>query len=124
MLLIPVGLCFGIVDNFISYNRPPPEFCTKEDEVYQLIVAHADDWVTYFHDSHPEFSVVNFSTSDGTGYVAIPNWYGANLQFYVQIRRIRDEPYGLSGYAFNGISFLDHRYMIRQLDHHIYCYEL
>ena len=119
ILLIPVGICTGVIADFIAYNQPPPEFCTKEDEVYPLISENSDDWMSYFHDQ-VTFSVVNFSTSNGTVYVAIP----IRNVFYVQIRRQRDEPYGLVGYAYISTNFLDHRYKVRQLDEQIYCYEL
>jgi hypothetical protein len=120
ILLIPIGICFGIVDDLMSHYQIPPEFCTKDDEVYQIIVAHAEQWMKQFGDNPSEF-VTRFSTSSGKQYVV--NAMRRLPQFFVQVREEIDEPFGLFGYAYGTTDFLDHRYGVRQLDQHIYCYQ-
>jgi hypothetical protein len=120
ILLIPIEICVGIVDDFMNYYRLPPQFCTKEDEIYQVIAANAEQWMKHFSDNPSEF-VSRFSTIDGKQYVV--NAMRRSPQFYVQVREEIDEPFGLFGYAYGTTDFLDHRYSVRQLDEHIYCYQ-
>ena len=118
--LIPLGICLGVVDNFMSYYRIPPQFCTKADEIYQIISSNAEKWMSQFND-HPSEFVLRFSDSDGKQYVV--NAMRSSPQFFVQIREEINEPFGLFGYAYGTTDFLDRRYSVRQLDEHNYCYQ-
>jgi hypothetical protein len=126
--------CALITFNFNKTPSSAKNFCTKDDELYQVIVEHADEWLTYFSTTHtslasgrqyrnilisnrsysvlPDYSV----TKDGLPILYIstlPNWpatpLGSRGYLYVSSERLIPE-------------FWAQGYTISQLDSLIFCY--
>lgn len=104
----------------------PIAFCTREDEVYQMIETHYQEWIEYFQTSRTP--VLVFSTQSGEKYtVNASRWFGranAPPEFFIQVRDEIQEPFGYAGYVYNNRFLLDRRYTVEHVGGDIYCYRL
>jgi hypothetical protein len=121
ILVVPSYL---LITALTAYQTLPPKFCTTDDEIYKSIVSNEDTWIEQYRETskYPLLTLPN-----GTDYTVNFGRWDVTAQtprFFVIVVDERNEPFGRAGYMYDGVDILDHRYQIRHLGEHIYCYKL
>lgn len=115
--VLPIGICALLI---LYNNALPSEFCTIQDEVLNTINANLNQWIEEFQ-RIKEFHTIRFSISSGKQYVAI-SWTPNTPEFFVPVKEMRNEPFGVAGYVYKNKDMLDRRYKIEPIGNDIYCY--
>lgn len=122
--LVVVGFLVLLCLCFLGWVilTPQDDFCTTQDEVYQIIQAEHVTWLDLLSDTS---RTVDFTTAQGEKYIAYRAWNIPGIStFIVQTEPARQEPYGARGYIYAPTkdSTLDSRYYVQHLGNNIYCY--
>jgi hypothetical protein len=110
---------------------PPPEFCTHEDEIYQAILLHGQEWIEGFRSRDPMelrsgSMLVSMPSGKNKSVIAAWDWEDKNeapqlriivdtfrdiLQEYIYSpNQIVERSYGELIYLDNGVYCFDHRH--------------
>jgi hypothetical protein len=107
----------------ISNISPGDEFCTIDDEVYQAISLHAEEWLRKMEAE--EFVNLIISVPSGKKYSVSITSYPIYREFLIVLKHGWNERLGFWGYLYSSIGEPDltDKYVLRHLEGGVYCYQ-